>query len=101
MRLLSAKSGTGSLRDDSTVNFSAIVPQNSASNSFPVYAWTKLQEEGLFSETRPNEPGTGNWLKPRGAGAGTGPQRLKGGESGVGNVVEVGGGVEPLRVGCT
>src|SRR5438034_11833190 len=56
MHLLSAKSGTASLRDDSTATFSAIVPQNSASSSFPVYAWTNLQGEGFMAtlnQTRP------------------------------------------------
>src|SRR5438034_1370917 len=56
MHLLSAKSGTASLRDDSTATFSAIVPQNSASSSFPVYAWTKLQGEGFMATLNQTKP---------------------------------------------
>src|SRR5213593_3928199 len=63
MHLLSAKSGTASLRDDSTATFSAIVPQNSASSSFPVYAWTKLQGEGFMATLNQTKPVTETSLK--------------------------------------
>src|SRR5256884_9613197 len=63
MHLLSAKSGTASLQDDSTATFSAIVPQNSASSSFPVYAWTKLQGEGFMATLNQTKPVTETSLK--------------------------------------
>src|SRR5438046_3393245 len=63
MHLLSAKIGTASLRDDSTATFSAIVPQNSASSSFPVYAWTKLQGEGFMATLNQTKPVTETSLK--------------------------------------